>query len=131
MNTFTILVIIIVAVLILAAWLIPRIFDKSSDRIVKSVPELKEFLPEERGKIWLEAVCETLLHWKVIAGFTLLVGIVAGLTAMLSELIPQQWDKYLLYSLVLLIVLGARSFVIRRARATLASRNNISDDNRG
>ena len=92
MNTLTILVIAVIAILLLGAWLIPRVFDSASDRIVRRVPELEKFSPEKRGKIWLEAVCATLLQWQVIVGFILSLGIVAGLTIWIGDLIPKQWD---------------------------------------
>ena len=129
MNTMTILVIAVIAILLLGTWLIPRVFDSASDRIVRRVPELEKYSPEERGKIWLEAVCATLLQWQVIVGFILSLGIVAGLTIWIGDLIPKQWENFVLYSLLLLIVLGARPFVFRRARAVLASRKNDIDEN--
>lgn len=124
-----ILVIAIIALLLLGTWLIPRVFDSASDRMVRRVPELEKFSPEERGKVWLEAVCATLLQWQVIVGFILSLGIVAGLTILIGDLIPKQWDKFVIYSLLLLVVLGGRPFVFRRARVVLASRKTDIDEN--
>ena len=128
MNTMTILVIAVIAVLLLGTWLMPRVFDSASDQIVRRVPELERFSPEERGRIWLEAVCATLFQWQVIVGFILSLGIVAGLTIWIGDLIAKQWDKFVPYSLLLFIMLGARPFVIRRARGVLASRKTDNDE---
>jgi hypothetical protein len=122
MNSIYLLIVIVV-LLIAGSWLIPRVYSRSSTRIVKRIPELAKFPPEERGKIWLESICESLMQWQSILGFVLLLTVGGGLIIALEDLAPDRWVKG---SVLIAIMLAVRPIVIRRARAVLLSKSKVS-----
>jgi len=130
MNSIHILILVAILLAILIAWLIPRIFDNSSERLVKKIPELEKFSAKDRGKIWLEAICETLLQWQVIVSFLFVLGITTGLVISLSDFIPERWDTTVVYFILFILFIVARPFIIRRARETLVSKTNKIDNSK-
>lgn len=128
MNTIYILILLVIAVIVLVIWLVPRLFDQSSERLTKNIPELESFPQEERGRIWLDAIFKTLFQWQVISVFLLVMGISGGLIIRLNDLIPNRWEKPIVFLILFLLFIIARPFIIRRAREVLVSRQN-SDNN--
>ena len=128
MNSIYLLIVIVV-LLIAGSWLIPRVYSRSSTRIVERIPELANFPPEERGKIWLESICESLLQWQSILGFVLLLTVGGGLIIALEDLAPGRWVRA---TVLIALMLAVRPIVIRRARAVLLSKSKVSkSDKRG
>lgn len=116
-----------ITVIVLIIWLVPRLFDQSSGHLAKNIPELESFPQEERGRIWLDAICKTLFHWQVIIVFLFVMGISAGLIISLNDLISNRWGKPIVFLIIFLLLIVARPFIIRRAREVLMSRQNSDD----
>jgi len=130
MNSIHILILVAILLAILFAWLMPRIFNNSSERLVRKIPELEKFAAKDRGKIWLEAICETLLQWQVIVSFLFVLGITAGLIISLNDFIPERLDTTVVYFTLFILFIAARPFIIRRARDVLVSKTNNIDNSK-
>ena len=82
---------------------------------------------EERGKIWLESVCESLMQWQFVLGSVLLLAIGGGVIIAFDDLAPDHWVEA---SVLIVLFLAVRPIVIRRARAVLLSKSKVSKNNK-
>jgi len=127
--TLTMLLLLIVVVIVVGLWAVRRVYDRSGDRLVALAPELEKVEPDERGAVWLQAISRTLLQWQVIAGFVVILGLVAGLILLAGDSIPDRWHSVIVFGALLLAWWVAQPLIVRRARAVVATDlNNRSDD---
>ncbi|MDH3378232.1 MAG: hypothetical protein OEQ39_14930 [Gammaproteobacteria bacterium] len=121
MNSIFFLLLVVVILLISGPWLIQRIYTRARHAI--KIPELNNFPAEERGRIWLESICETLMQWQFVLGFVLLLAVGGSLIIALGDRAPEQWVTW---SVLFALVLAMRPVIVRRARAVLSSKLNVS-----
>ena len=123
MNSVYFVLLVVVILLIAGPWLIQRVYTRASPCHAGKIPELNNFPAEERWRIWLESICETLMQWQFVFGFVLLLTVGGSLIIVLGDRAPEQWVSW---SVLFALVLAMRPVIVRRARAVLSSKLNVS-----
>ena len=127
--TLPMLLLLIAAIIVVGLWVVRRVYDNSGDRLIVLAPELENVGPNERGAVWLQAISRTLLQSQVIAGFMVVLAVVAGLFLLVGDSIPDRWHSAGVFAVLLLVALLTRPLIVRRARPVLLTDlNNRSND---
>ena len=121
--------------LLLAPWwlsrLLPRIVNTRGDRLLEQAPELKEFPPDKRGEVWLNAIAKALLRWPTVIVLPCAVALISSASLFLAQYLN---NKYIGWGiggcLFSALIHYTREPIVRHARNYLMQGNKINNNSR-